>query len=100
MVAPSGLAITTSPGAVFSGFSRTIRMKETASRTWRYGIEESPLPPRRLRFHAFESHVSKNMKRGGYSHQSENIAAKRMITEGKELRYSSSIVSPIRLVRA
>ena len=70
------------------------------SSTWRYGIADWPRPPSIREFQALDSQVSRNMKRGGYSHQSEKSAAKRTIVEGKWSRYSASIPSPVALVRA
>ena len=70
------------------------------SSTWRYGIADCPRPPSIREFQAAESQVSRNMKSGGYSHQSEKRAAKRTIVDGKLSRYSPSIRSPFAFVRA
>jgi hypothetical protein len=63
-------------------------------------MADSPRPPRRLRFQAGESQVDRNIKRGGYSHQSEKSAAKRTIVDGNDASYSRTIASPTALVRA
>ncbi len=99
-VAPSGLATRTSPCSNSGSRSITRRSRKTASRTCRNGIDVSPRPPSTRAFHASESQVLRNMNSGGYSHQPENIAAKRTMTDLNSWRYCSSISSPIRLVRA
>ena len=75
-------------------------MKIGMSRTCRYGIADRPRPPRRRRFQASDSQVFRKKNSGGYSHQSENSAAKRTMTGLKAPWYSRSIASPIPLVRA
>ena len=60
-VAPSGLAMRISDGFQSRRLSRSRARKATASETWRYGIALRPLPPSMWRFHAEDSHVSKNM---------------------------------------
>jgi hypothetical protein len=52
------------------------------------------------RFHAGDSHVSRKLYSGGYSHQFENRAANQTIALGKSARYWTTISSPRRLVRA
>ena len=63
-------------------------------------MAERPRPPSIRLFQAFDSQVSRNTNRGGYSHQSENRAAKRTMVDGKWSPYSPSILSPSALVRA
>jgi len=58
-MAPSVLAISVSERSSTSIRSRSRRKKETASRTWRYGVEVSPRPPRQRAFQALESQVSR-----------------------------------------
>ena len=51
-------------------------------------------------FHSLENHELSRTNSGGYSHQSENSAARRTVTVGNARWYSLTSSSPRRLVRA